>query len=212
MKIRVFANCRIIIMITLLLASCDSLINDDTGQPAITPVSVRIDTSQTSTPAEIVETAIPTATNSIPSPTPTLTPTPMPFGLESAIKVMGGICFESAFDARDRVFVMRSAEEHIKLYDLAENSNLCRRPIIRNPFDFSNGRILAGIWTAGIGCTADHEILNYQRDDDIQRLTVDLQFEAFGDCPYELVRPFWVAIDDAQDYEVIINVTRAEGT
>lgn len=187
----------------IVLTGCDNLFSGDTDTPQLTPVSVRIDTSQTTTPA-------PNATDAPPTVTISPTATPLPFGLEDAIDVMSGICFESAEDAAGRVFVMRSAEDHIRLYDLAEHSALCRRPIIRNPFDFSNGRILAGIWTAGIGCVADHEILNYVRDDAAKTLTFDLRFVVGGECAYQLVRPFWVAIDNAQDYEVVINVKRAE--
>lgn len=195
----------------ILLAGCETMLPEDSAQPQLTPVSVRIQTSQT-VAANIGATLEPTLIDVTPSPTPTVPPTstPLPFELEDALDVMSGICFESALDAAGQVFVMRSAEDHINLYDLAEHSELCRRPIIRNPFDFSNGRILAGLWTAGIGCTADHEILNYVRDDDAETLTFDLRFVTDGDCPYELVRPFWVAIDDAQDYEVIINVERTE--
>jgi hypothetical protein len=195
---------RLIFLITLLLVGCDSLFDDDNLQPAVTPVGVRIETSQTMTP-----TAHETATDSPPMPTLAPTITPLPFGLEDALAVMSGICFESAFDATGNVFVMRSADDHIHFYDLAEHSELCRRPIIRNPFEFSNGRILAGIWTAGIGCTADHDILDYQRDEANKTLIFQLRFVTAGDCPYELVRPFWVAINNAQDYEVTINVEKA---
>lgn len=189
------------VILLCVLAGCDNLLAADVA----TPVNVRVATAVPTVP--IIEE---TATPDILVPTLPPTATPLPFGLEEAVTVMSGICFESAFDAVDTVFIMRSPEEHIHLYDLAENSGLCRRPIIRNPFDFSNGRILAGIWTAGTGCTADHEILGYQRDDDQKTLTFQLRFVTGGDCPYELVRPFWVAIDDASDYDVTINVERAD--
>lgn len=198
-------------IIPTVLVGCDNILAGDTPQNNPTPVSVRVETFQTETPTESEPVnPDPSPTPAQPTATPTLTPTPLPFDLEDAVKVMNGICFESANDAAGRVFVMRNAEEHIRLYDLAENSDLCRRPIIRNPFDFSNGRILAGIWTSGMGCTADHEILNVQRDDNAKTITIDLRFVTAGDCPYELVRPFWVAFSDAQEHEVIINVMRSE--
>jgi hypothetical protein len=182
---------------TLMMAGCDTFL----AEPLVlngTPFYARIDAVMTAMPLK------PDAT-----PTATLAPTttPMPFALESAISVMSGLCFESVADAAGQVFVMRSAEEHIHLYDLAENSELCRRPIIRHPFNFDNGRVLAGTWTYGIGCTADHDILNVSRDDARKVITIDLRFVTYGDCPYELVRPFWVALDDAQDYEIMINVS-----
>lgn len=189
-----------LLIVILLLSGCDNLL-DNTLQPANTPVNIRIE--PTPIPTQTIESV---TTADLPTPTLPPTSTPFPFGLEGAISVMSGICFESANDAVDQVFVMRSADEHIHFYDLAENSGLCRRPIIRNPFDFSGGRILAGIWTAGVGCTADHDILDYQRDDANKRLTFQLRFVTAGDCPYELVRPFWVAIDNASEYEVSIHV------
>ncbi len=191
------------LLMLLCVVGCDVVLPDETP-PEATPVSVRVGAIVTNTPqTEPDGTPIPTLT---PTETPPPTATPMPFDLESAITVMNGLCFESVADAAGRVFIMRSAEEHINLYDLAENSGLCRRPIIRNPFDFSNGRILVGTWTYGIGCTADHTIRNVVRDDEQQTITIDLQFMTFGDCPYELVRPFWVAFDNATNHEVIINV------
>ena len=195
----------ILCLIVCLLAGCDNLLADNTLQPAATPINMRIQTLVPITPTA-EETISPEILEATPSPTST----PLPFGLEDAMTVMSGICFESAFDAVDTVFVIRSAEEHIHLYDLAQNSGLCRRPIIRHPFDFSNGRILAGIWTAGIGCTADDEVVDYQRDDAQKTITFQLRFVTAGDCPYELVRPFWVALEGAVEYEVIIHVDRAD--
>jgi len=195
--------CGLWIVIICLLSGCDNLLDDNPAQPAITPVNIRIEPSQI--PTQLTDIVI---TPDLLTPTLLPTLTPFPFGLEEAVSVMSGICFESANDAVDQVFVMRNADEHIHFYDLAENYGLCRRPIIRNPFDFSNGRILAGIWTAGAGCVADHEILEYQRDDAKKVLGIRLKFTTTGDCPYELVRPFWVAIDNASDYQVFIDVER----
>lgn len=166
--------------------------------PPKTPVNVRIETVLSPTPGITVT----------PSETPPPTLTPFPFELIDALPVMAGICFESAYDAAGQTFVMRTAEDHIHLYDLAEQSGLCRRPIIRNPFDFVNGRILAGLWTRGTGCTADHQVLDVVRDEAEKIITIQLKFISEGDCPYELVRPFWVGIEDAFEYEVKIEVAR----
>jgi hypothetical protein len=122
--------------------------------------------------------------------------------------VMRGICFEAAFDAADRVFVLRSAEEHIRFYDLADNSHLCRHPVERVPFDFTTGRILAGLWSKGIGCTARHEIEAVTRDDEAKQVMINVRFVTDGDCPYELVRPFWLALDRVADYAIDIRVTQ----
>ncbi len=147
----------------------------------------------------------------IPSITPASTDAPplqsdLPGGLQDMLPVMSGICFEAAYDAREQVFVLRSAEEHIRFYDLADNSGLCRRPVRRNPFDFSHGAVLAGLWSYGYGCDANHEIVQYQRDDDANTIFIQLAFFTEGDCNYELIRPFWVGIPDAQDYDIQIEV------
>lgn len=140
--------------------------------------------------------------------TPTAIPTTpagltLPDGWTDETATVRGICFEAALDAAGRVFVIRDAEQHIQFYSLADNSGLCRRPVERLPFDFSGGRVLAGVWSAGTGCTARHEVIESRRDAGEHRLT--LRFITEGDCPYELVRPFWVGVT-AGEAEVVITV------
>lgn len=149
-------------------------------------------------------------THTPPPPTATLAPTqqptdnPVPWTDE--LLTMYGICFEAALDASGQVFVLRNAEEHIRFYDLADNSGLCRRPVERAPFDFQSGeRLLAGLWSAGTGCTAQHEVQAFNLEDDV--LTLDVQFTTAGACNYELVRPFWVGVEGVQDVQ--INITGA---
>lgn len=125
-----------------------------------------------------------------------------------ALPVMYGICFEAAWDAAEQVFTFRTAEEHIQFYNLADNSELCRQPVERYPFDFSRGDILTGIWNRGLGCTAEHTILDFVRDDVAQTITIRAQFITEGDCPYELVRGLWLGIEDARNYAVNIEIVR----
>lgn len=120
--------------------------------------------------------------------------------------IVSGICFEAAFDAAGRVFVLRDAVQHIEFYDLADNSRLCRQPVTRQPFDFSAGSILVGLWSSGTGCKARHEVIDYRQDDAAQRFILRLQFIVEGNCPYELVRPFWIALDGVRDYEIEVTV------
>lgn len=122
--------------------------------------------------------------------------------------VMRGICFEAAQDAAGQVFVLRNAEDHIHFYDLADNSHLCRRPVERVPFDFSTGRILVGLWSKGTGCTARHEVESMSRDDTARTITIRARFIVEGDCPYELVRPFWRSLDGVSDYKIDLEVTQ----
>ena len=142
------------------------------------------------------------ASTAIPTPTPVAVVT-----LEES-DVMRGICFEAAFDAADQVFVIRSAEEHIRFYDLADNSRLCRHPVERVPFDFSTGRILAGLWNKGVGCAAHHIIESVSHDDAAKRVILNVHFVTEGDCPYELVRPLWLTLDEVTDYAIHIQVTQ----
>lgn len=130
--------------------------------------------------------------------------------IHDVMDVHSGICFEAAFDARERVFIFHSPEEHIRFYDLADHSELCRRPVERRPFDFADGRVLAGLWSYGYGCTARHDIQSVERDDAARRITITAAFSVEGDCPYELIRPLWLGIADAAGYEIDLRVIRPE--
>lgn len=164
---------------------------------ALTPVA------EATTPEMTVE---PSTTTIPPTELPASTPTAFPNGLYDALHVMSGICFESAFDAAGQVFVLRDAEAHIRFYSLADNAGLCRRAVTRYPFDFSQGDILAGLWSVGAGCVARHDILAVERDDPAQTLAITLDFVTEGACPYELVRPFWVGIPNATNYDIRIDI------
>jgi hypothetical protein len=120
--------------------------------------------------------------------------------------VVSGICFEAALDASGTLFIMRNAAQLIEFYDLADNSHFCRHPVTRYPFDFSNGRVLAGLWSAGRGCTAAHIVQSVQSDDAAKTLTIHLNFVTEGDCNYELVQPLWMGLDGVQDYEIEVMV------
>lgn len=146
------------------------------------------------------ETAIPAASPSAPGPTP------LPGGLTDERAVVGGICFESAFDAAGRVFVLRSPAELAWLFDSSDASGFCRRPSARGGFDFGGdprpARALAGLWSRGLGCTADHVIDAVEIDPTARTFTVRLRFVTAGDCPYELVRPFWIGITGYNEYDI----------
>jgi hypothetical protein len=137
--------------------------------------------------------------------TPTIRPTPSAAYID-ANDVVRGICFEAAFDSakHGQIFILRDAETHIRFYELADNSQLCRHPVERVPFDFSNGWVLAGMWSTGVGCTAHHDVIDTVRDDRAKIFHIQLRFITEGDCPYELVRPFWIGISNASDYEITI--------
>lgn len=182
-------------LLCLLLPACMLTLE---GLP--TPVHIYLSPVSTSTPGPA--TAAPNAAG-----TPeNYVPMALPEGLHDELPVMSGICFESAYDAAGRVFVIRTALEHIRFYDAADHARLCRQPVTRYPFDFTTGHVLAGLWSSGTGCTARHDLLAYERDDTTRTITLRVKFITAGNCPYELVRPFWVSIPDAADYEITIVV------
>ena len=141
------------------------------------------------------------------SPPPLLpTPTDLPFPWSDASSLVGGICFEAANDAAGQIFILRSPAELAAFYDLADNSQLCRRPVQREAFDFAEGRVLVGLWSRGVGCQAFHEIEQVIRDDAARTFTIALRFVTAGGCGYELVRPFWIALDNLGDYALRLDV------
>lgn len=123
-----------------------------------------------------------------------------------AAGVVAGICFEAAQDAAGQVFVLRNLDDLNGLYAAADNSQLCRRPVTRQTFDFSDGRVIVGVWSYGVGCTAAHEVIAFERDTAQQRIMLELAFITQGDCPYELIRPFWIALDQAQDFDITLQM------
>jgi hypothetical protein len=130
------------------------------------------------------------------------TPTPMPYVFIDANSVVSGICFESAYDAAGRTFVLRSAGELERLFDLADNSQFCREPVGRAQFDFSGPRAIIGTWTRGRGCTADHEIVSVEIDEVSQIFVIRARLVVAGDCNYELVRPLWIGLTGYNDYDL----------
>ncbi|MGJ3238639.1 MAG: lipoprotein [Anaerolineae bacterium] len=146
----------------------------------------------------------------IPSVTPALTQTDLvrdlPDDAYDALPVSMGICFESAWDATGRVFVIRDTQAHIDFYDQADGSGLCRQPVRREPFNFDTGDVLVGRWDRGIGCTAQHEIVRYERDERSQTIAIDARFITEGTCAYELVRGMWLGITDAQTYSITLTM------
>lgn len=182
---------RWLIVCVLLITGC-SLLPANTTEPTTVAVSI---------PSVAPVPTVP----SMPTNTPT-SDMVYPDGLQDVLPILSGICFESAWDAAGQVFILRSAEEHIRFYNLADNSALCRRPVVRHPFDFTQGEVLAGLWSRGYGCVAHYEIYDYDRNDDAKTVRIVLDFFTEGDCPYELVRGFWVSIASAQDYAIEIVV------
>jgi len=132
--------------------------------------------------------------------------TPAPPALDDVTGVHAGICFEAAFELRERVFVIGSASQHIAFYEWIDAADWCRWPVERRPFEFSEGALLVGLWSYGRGCNARHDVLAVNRDDRTRQIAIQLAFVTDGDCPYELLRPFWVRLPAAQGYTVTLTV------
>lgn len=120
--------------------------------------------------------------------------------------IMQGICFESAFDAAGQTFVLSDDAQLTKLFDLADNSRLCRHPVERKTFDYSSGSVLAGTWSKGIGCNARHDLVKVKVNEKRKRIRVIVKFVTEGDCNYELVQPYWISISGARDYQIKLGV------
>jgi hypothetical protein len=151
-------------------------------------------------PSATVTAALPTIPQGDATPEPSATL--LPFLLIDANPVMSGICFESAFDAAGRIFVLRSADELNSLFDESDNSGYCRRPTARGSFDFSSERAMIGTWSRGRGCDADHRISAVEIDDVARTFIIRAKFVVEGDCPYELVRPLWLGITGYREYDI----------
>ncbi len=120
---------------------------------------------------------------------------------------MQGICFEAAHALSGQVFVLTEQGQLDGLYEQIDRSNLCRHRMPRRTFDFS-GRAVVGTWTyAPRGCTAQHDLTQIWRDDVARTMTLRYRFAVSGDCPYELVRPLWVAVENAAGFDVRLEVT-----
>ncbi|MFW5692115.1 MAG: hypothetical protein ACOCX3_02060 [Chloroflexota bacterium] len=144
-----------------------------------------------------------------PSPAVEITASPGPpawLPWRDASDLTDGICFEAALDAAGQVFVLRTETELNYFYTLADNSLLCRWPVERETFDFSGGRVVAGLWTYGTGCNARHDLLSFVQNVDARTIDIRLALITSGDCPYELLQPFWITLENAADYTINITV------
>lgn len=186
----------LLMLLSLLLAGC----NLDFDAPVVVP-SMAPPSLPTDDPAWVpaaTETAIAAALA-----------VPLPDGLVDVRGLHGRICFEAAYEVRDQVFVLRNAMAHIRFYDEIDALNVCRRPVERFPFDFNQGQIVAGLWSYGYGCKARHELIETVSDAAAQVYRLRLRFVIEGDCNYELLRPYWVAVPpELAAYDFQIEVVR----
>jgi hypothetical protein len=116
--------------------------------------------------------------------------------------LLEGVCFEAAHAMAGQAFILTSQEQLDGLYNQIDASELCRRPIARHSFDFT-GRTVVGTWTySPQGCTARHDFIRLRRSEENRVLTLRYRFVVDGDCPYELIRPLWVAVENPDSYDI----------
>lgn len=152
-----------------------------------------------------------TSVTSPQAPLPTVTPAhdsmSLPPGWLDVGHIMTSFCFESMWDARGRVFVLRSQDEHEALYDGANRSGLCAEPITPSQFDYEDGRVIVGLWSYGVGCVASHRVEDVVTDEAERRIVIRAHLDIEGDCAYELIRPLWLATDEGRsDYNISLDV------
>lgn len=126
------------------------------------------------------------------APRTTIAPSPT---YQDAADLMTGVCFEAALQLSNITYTLQDPDELTRFYDRIDSLEVCRRPIFRADFP-ANGGVVIGRWDAGRGCTAQHEVITQ----DGVRLA--LQFTTSGDCPYELIRPFWILTESVQAIDV----------
>lgn len=129
--------------------------------------------------------------------------------MSDAAPLFDDICFEAALALAGQPFVLTEQAQLDALYTRIDDSRRCARPIARQTFDFSGGRAVVGTWTyAQRGCTAGHDLIQMFRDDSARTMTLHYQFHVEGDCPYELLRPLWVTVEQVGGYALTLDVQR----
>lgn len=122
--------------------------------------------------------------------------------ISDAAPLLEDICFEAAYAMAGQTFILSAPEQLDGLYDQINASGQCPRPIERHSFDFK-GRAIVGTWTyAAEGCTARHDPVRLRRSAENRVLTLRYRFVVEGECPYELIRPLWIAVENPEGYDI----------
>jgi hypothetical protein len=140
-----------------------------------------------------------------PAPLPSLTPdmayVDKPY--EDARAIFAGVCFNYWAEQVNRIYILKTAFDHIHFYNEVDESGLCRFPVVRNPFDFEGGRILIGAINVGTGCWAYTDPIDLVTDNAAKTVIMRVGWAVAGDCAYRLARPFWVSIPrPPDDYQI----------
>lgn len=165
----------------------------------LTSGCIRLERIPTATPPSVQPTIV--------QATPVIVPTNTPdYGWKDVSYLMESVCFEAATKVAGQVFQIADVNALSALYTQLDRDQPCEDPINHTTYPFNNGEIIVGLWSAGIGCNARHEVQNVQRDDIQGQETIQLQFITEGDCPYDLLQPFWIAVPQSIGFNIQIEV------
>ncbi len=165
----------------------------------LTSGCIRLERISTATPPAVQ----PTIVQSTLSVSATNTPD---YGWKDVSYLMEGVCFEAALNVAGKVFKIKDANALATFYTQIDHDQACEDPINPVSYPFNDGEVIVGLWSAGMGCTATHVVQNVQRDDTQRQETIQLQFVTVGDCPYELLQPFWIAVPQSAGLNIQIEV------
>jgi hypothetical protein len=121
--------------------------------------------------------------------------------------LLDGVCFEYLYTLNGQTWVWATPGDLAAFYDQVDASRLCAEPVERITFDFGR-RVLAGAVNVSAGCDAAHRVVDLVQDDSARTQILSLQFQVEGECPYDLVQPFLVAVPQPpQGYTLRVVVT-----
>lgn len=129
------------------------------------------------------------------------------FSLRDEKALFHDVCFTAAASFTRQAIVLRH-ESHLRQFH-ARLAARCRLTVSEPQFDFTSGRILFGLWSAGAGCGANHLLTHYERDEGANRIRVRAISFTFGACPYELLRPLWLSAPGDAHTRVELQVSSA---
>ncbi len=167
----------------------------------LTSGCIRLERISTDTPTPVP----PTFIQSTQVPAATSTPD---YGWEDVSYLVDSICFEAALNIAGQVFKITDTYTLEALYTRIDRSKICDDAVKHINFEFSNGETIVGLWSAGTGCNARHDVQSVYRDDTQQQETIQLRFITEGDCPYELLQPFWIALPRTTGFTIQLEVEK----
>jgi hypothetical protein len=144
--------------------------------------------------------SLPTPTDSVDplEGVPTSAPINAPY--EDVGTLFAGLCFNYLDTLTGKTIRIDSSAALNALYNGVDESRLCPESVVRGGFDFAN-RTIVGVVAEGTGCVLNLTYVETTQDENGMLIT--LRQEIVGDCPYELLRPVWFAVERPANDPVI---------